>query len=63
MNKRAKVRAALIDLEGVLDVLIDEKIVFQLAKDARLDRKELAKRLKELELDANEPKPVEGFRY
>jgi hypothetical protein len=52
VNKRAKVRAALIDLEGVADVLIDEKIVFQMRKGARLDRTALAEKLAALDLDA-----------
>lgn len=63
MNKRAKVRAALIDLDGVADVLIDERIVFQMRKNAKLDRKALAERLDELDIEVEELTVVEGFVF
>jgi len=63
VNKRAKVRAALIRIPDVQDVLIDEQIVFQMSKNARPDADALAEKVEEFELDAGDLESTQTYLW
>lgn len=63
MKTREGVRATLLDLPGVLDVLIDDRVVFQMKPGAKLDVSGAKQALKDKEVKSTTDEKLDGFRF
>lgn len=63
MATRERVRATLLKLPGVLDVLIDDRVVFQMKPGATLDVGHAKRALKEHEVASTTDQKIDGFRF
>ena len=63
MKTRQGVRAALVELPGVLDVLIDGRVVFQMKAGSDLDVDKAKAILADKKVKVKSDAAIDGFRF